>query len=106
MIATCGVWNLGWICAQALGQLAVLAHREGEPRDADQPGVGGDQQDHRGEDADVDAQDVGEPGAEAEVLDDPEHRVVRRTWSPARSCSRRAVGVTGIADSATIGSSA
>ncbi len=62
--------------AQPLGQLAVLAHRVGQPRDPDQAGVGGDQEDHRGEDADVNAKDVGEPGAEAEVLDDPEDRVV------------------------------
>ena len=45
--------------AQALGQLAVLAHRVGEAGDADQAGVGGDQQDHRGEDADVEAQRFG-----------------------------------------------
>ena len=76
MIATYGVLNVGWTCAQDLGQLAVLAHREREPREADQRGVGGDQQDHRGEHADVDAEDVREPAREPEVLDDPEHRVV------------------------------
>ncbi len=47
---------VAWVdLAQALGQLAVLAHRVGEPGDADQAGIGGDQQDHRGEDADVDS---------------------------------------------------
>ena len=66
----------GMDLAQALGQLAVLAHRVGEPGDADQAGVGRDQQDHRGEDADVEAQRVGQAGAEAEVLDDAEDRVV------------------------------
>ena len=61
---------------QPVGELPVLAHRVGEARDPDQPGVGRDQQDHRGEHADVVAQDVGEARAEPEVLDDPEHRVV------------------------------
>ena len=63
--------------AQALGQLAVLSHRVGEAGDPDQAGVGGDQQDHGGEDADVDAQCFGRAGAEAEVLDDAEDRVAR-----------------------------
>ena len=36
-------------------------------------GVRRDEQDHRGEDPDVDAQHLGRAGAEAEVLDDPEH---------------------------------
>ena len=61
---------------EPLGQLAVLAHREGEPRDPDQPGVGRDDEDHRRQHADVVAQDVREAPAEPEVLDDPEHGVV------------------------------
>ena len=75
--------------AQALRQLAVLAHRVGEAGDADQAGVGRDQQDHRGEDADVVAQRFGEAGAEAEVLDDAEDRVVGELRARARSCSGR-----------------
>ena len=54
-----GVRELGMDLAHALGQLAVLAHRVGEARDADQAGVGGDDQDHRREHADVVAQDFG-----------------------------------------------
>ena len=62
--------------AQALGQLPVLAHRVGQPRDADQRRVGGDQQDHRRQHADVVAEDFGRHVREAEVLDDAEDRVV------------------------------
>ncbi len=62
--------------SQPLGKLAVLAHRVGEPREPDQRGVGGDQQDHGGEDPDVDPEHLRQPDAEADVLDDPEHRVV------------------------------
>ena len=62
--------------AQELGKLAVHAHREGEPREPDQRSVGRDQQDHRSQDPDVDPERVGQPGIEADVLDDPEHRVV------------------------------
>ena len=68
---------LGMDLAQALGQLPVVAHREGEAGDADQPGIGGDQQDDRRQDADVVAEDVGEPGPQPEVLHDPQHRVIR-----------------------------
>ena len=91
---------------QPLGELAVLAHREGQPRDADHPRVGRDHEDHRGEDADVDAQDVGEPGAEAEVLDDPEDRVARVGRAELGGVAAGAVWVTGIAERAMIGSSA
>ena len=53
-----------------------MAHREGQPRDADQSSVGGDQQDHRRQDPDVDPHRLGEARAEPQVLDDPQHRVV------------------------------
>ena len=66
---------LGMDLPEPLRQLAVVAHGEGQPGDADQPGVGGDQQDHGGEDADVVAQDVGEPAAQAQVLHDAENGV-------------------------------
>ena len=62
--------------AQLLRQLPVLPHRVGEPRDADQAGVGRDQEDHRGQDPDVEAEEFGQPRAQAEVLDDAEDRVV------------------------------
>ena len=94
---------LGVDLAQALGQLAVLAHRVGEPGDADQAGVGGDQQDHRGEDADVVAQDFGRAGGEAEVLDDAEDRVVGELRAERGRVVAGGVWVTGIAESATIG---
>ena len=66
----------GWTWRRLLRQLAVLAHRVGEAGDADQAGVGRDQQDHRREDADVVAEDFGRHVGEAEVLDDAEDRVV------------------------------
>ena len=40
--------------AQAVGHLAVDAHRVDEPRDADDPRVRGDEEDRRREQADVD----------------------------------------------------
>ena len=92
MIATCGVRNRGWT-PQPLRQLTVVAHREGQPRDADHPGVGGDHEDHRCEDADVDAKDVGDAGTEAEVLDDPEHRIAgERGAELGRVFAGRALG--------------
>ena len=60
---------------EPLGELAVLAHRERQPRHADHPRVRRDHEDHGGEDADVDAEGVGEAGAEAEVLDDAQDRI-------------------------------
>ncbi len=54
----------------------MLAHRVGEAGDADQSRVGRDQEDHRGQDADVVAEDFGRAAGEAEVLDDAEDRVV------------------------------
>ena len=101
-IAIYGVRKRGWTGARRSGQLPVLAHRVGEPRDPDQPRVGRDQQDHRGEHPDVVAEHVGEARAEPEVLDDPEHRVVGegraergrelavRTRSPASPRARSA----------------
>ena len=73
----------GWTWRSALGQLAVLPHRVGEAGDADQAGVGGDQEDHRGEDADVVAEDFGRAVGEAEVLDDAEDRVVGEASLPS-----------------------
>ena len=54
MIPIHGVRKLRVQLAQPVGQLAVQAHRVDEPRDADDPGVGGDEQDRRGQQADVD----------------------------------------------------
>ena len=62
--------------ANGLGELAVLAHREREPREADQGGIGRDQEDHRREDPDVDLEDLGRHGTEPEVRHDSQHRVV------------------------------
>ena len=76
-----------------LGQLAVARHRVGDPRGADHAGVGGDEEDRRREDPDVDLRD-GEDGAvQAEVLDEAEHRVVleaaRRRLAELRHVVRR-----------------
>ena len=59
---------------QPVGQLAMEAHRVDEPGDADDPGVGGDEQDRRGQQADVDLARVLER-AKVQLLDDPQHRV-------------------------------
>ena len=96
--------------AEAIGQLAVQAHRVDQPRDADDAGVGGDEQDRRGEDADVDLPRRLQR-AEVQVLDDPQHRVAGvAAFGLARAEQRRVVAVgrlvTGSADSATIGSAA
>ena len=60
-----------------LGQLAVLGQRPRQAADADQPGVGGDEEDRRGQDADVCAHEVQQPAAEAEGRDDAEDGIVR-----------------------------
>ena len=49
-------------------QLAVLGERPRQPRDPDQPRVGGDEQDRRRQDADVVAQTCVTPVREPEVL--------------------------------------
>ena len=62
--------------AERLRQLAVARHRVRDPRRADHAGVRGDEEDRRGEDADVDLRDRQHGAVQAEVLDEPEHRVV------------------------------
>ena len=74
MIPIHGVRKRGMQLAQLVGDLAVQPHRVDEPRDADDPGVGGDEQDRRREQADVDLARVLKR-AEVQVLDDPEHRI-------------------------------
>ena len=59
---------------QRVGHLAVDAHRVDEPRDADDAGVGGQEQDRRGEQADVDLGHALED-PEVHLLDHAEHRV-------------------------------
>ena len=66
--------ELGVQPAQALGHLAVQPHRVDEPRDADDPGVGGDEEDRGRQQADVDLTGVLQR-AEVQVLDDPEDRI-------------------------------
>ena len=62
--------------AEDLGQLPVARHRVGDPRCADHAGVRGDEEDRRGEDADVDLRRRQKRAVEVEVLDETEHRVV------------------------------
>ena len=50
--------------------------------------------------ADVDAQHLGHAGADADVLDDPEHRVVRIGRAELGRVVRRPASVTGIAERA------
>ena len=100
---TAGVRKRGLIRRSRVGQLLVLPHRVRQPADAEDAGVRRDQQDRRGQDADV-------------VLAPPSGRRRgpcsrrsrgsgrRRRWSA--SCGRVAavaVCVTGSADSATAG---
>ena len=61
---------------QDLGQLPVLAHRVGEPRDAEHARVRRDEEDRGREDADVDLRGPLE-AAEIHVLDDTQDRIVR-----------------------------
>ena len=63
-------------------------------------------EDHRGEDPDVDLERVGEPGAEADVLDDPEHRVVGVGGPELGRELAAAACSTGIAESAIAGRNA
>ena len=89
--------------AQQLGQLPVLAHRVGEPRHPDQARVGGDEEDRRGEDADVDLGRVLER-AQVHVLDHAQHRVVGVPALLLRRGPLESVPLcTGMADSATAG---
>ena len=107
MIAMYGVLNRGMHLAQQLRQLAVLAHRERQPREPDQGSVGGDQQDHRGEDRPRRPRATSvSAGTEPDVLDDPQHRVVRVRGAELGRELAAASWVTGIADRAIAGSSA
>ena len=71
--------------AEAVGQLAMQAHRVHQPRHADDPGVGGDDEDRRGQQADVDLAGVLER-AEPQRLDHAEDRVAGEPalvlWDP------------------------
>ena len=60
-----------------LRDLPVGRHRVGDPGRADDARVGGDEEDRRGEDADVDLERVEQRPLDAEVLDDAEDRIVR-----------------------------
>ena len=63
--------------AEDLRDLPVGRHRVRDPRGADHARVRGDEEDRRGEDADVDLERFEQGALEAEVLDDAEDRVVR-----------------------------
>ena len=96
--------------AQSVGHLAVDAHRVDEPRDADEAGVRRDEEDRRGEQADVELGRVLQR-PEVDRLDDAEDRVagvaalVLRAGRAASAYSPVvALNVTGSADSATAGS--
>ncbi len=107
-IATHGVLKRGWRRRKTSGQLPVARHRVGDPRGADHARVRGDEQDRRGQDADVELRRVEHGAVEAEVLDDAEHRIVREpaAAAPRRGASgtSRSPACTGIAESATSGS--
>ena len=62
--------------AEDLRQLPVAGHRVGDPRRTDDAGVGRDEEDRRGEHADVDLRGVEQLAFQAEVLDHAEHRIV------------------------------
>ncbi len=76
-------------------QLAVLGQRPGEPRDADQAGVGGDEQDRRGEHADVvaarcSARSRAGPGARRCRAPGRSRRWCRAPWRSGRRGARPA----------------
>ena len=74
----------------------MLGKRPRQPRDPDQPGVGGDEQDRRREDAHVIPQHMGRARAQAQVLDDPQDRVVLK--SMRRRLSQQRVRVDAVPD--------
>ncbi len=76
MIAMYGVLNRGWTWRRSSGSCRCWPIENVRRESPISAGVGGDQEDHRGEDPDVDRERIGEPRAEADVLDDAEHRVV------------------------------
>src|SRR4029078_1736578 len=63
--------------AEELGELPVVRHRVRDARRADHARVRGDEENRRGEDADVDLQDVEHGSRDTEVLDETENGVVR-----------------------------
>ena len=71
-----GVFSFGCSRRKIDGQLPVRRHRVRDARRADHAGVRRDEEDRRGEDADVDLRDREQRAVEAEVLDEPEHRIV------------------------------
>ena len=77
--------------AEDLGQLPVAGHRVRDPRGADHAGVRRHEQDRRREHADVDLEPVLERAVQVEVLDEPEHRVVRVAAVLGREAEERLV---------------
>ena len=72
-----GVFSFGCSRRNDLRQLPVARHRVGDPRRADHARVRRDEEDRRGEDADVDLRrSTSTAAVQAEVLDEAEHRVV------------------------------
>ena len=57
-------------------QLPVLGQRPGQARDPDHAGIGGDEQDRRGQQTDVVLGEVQDRAVQSEPGDDPEHRIV------------------------------
>ena len=90
MIPIQGVRKRGCSWRRLVGHLAVEPHRVDEPRDADDPGVGGDEQDRRREQPDVDLGGVLQR-PEVQALDDRRARGRRRT----RPCPRSRPGASG-----------
>ena len=70
-----GVLYFGWIWRSRSGSWRCWPIEKVSRETPIIAGVRRDHEDHGGEDADVDAEDIGDAGAEAEVLDDPEHRI-------------------------------
>ena len=86
-----GVLKRGWR-RRKTRDLPIGGHRVRDPRGADDPRVRGDEQDRRGEDADVDLHRPQELlVADAEVLDEAEDRVVRVAALLRRQPERRLV---------------
>ena len=81
--------------AQAVGHLAVQAHRVDQARDADDPRVGGDEEDRRRQQADVDLRGLLQE-AQVQVLDDAEHRVAGEAALVLGDAEQRRVGAVGL----------
>ena len=82
--------------AQLVRHLAVQAHRIDQPRDTDDPSVGRDEQDRRGQQADIDLPCVLQR-PQVEVLDDPQHRVARVTTLALAEAQQRLAFAGGVA---------